>query len=113
MKHLIKYKLYENQNLNEIIQDIDDICLELKDKGFEIMKHSNGSKGFLQEKWVEYDLSIFKYKEDEFEPFEYEEVEEVVERLKDYMSQNGFQTDVTHRKNGSSYYKVILVFTLL
>ena len=125
MKYLIKYKLYENQNITEIIQDIDDICLELKDEGFTIIRHSSSFKGFLDKERESY-LEIIKMIDEIEQPFEYEEVEDVVERLKDFMSQNGFKTEVNLRKSPFMHFvnkkmieekeelwKIVLKFTLL
>lgn len=35
MKHLVKYKLFENHS--DIISEIEDILLELEDSGFKII----------------------------------------------------------------------------
>lgn len=38
MKHIIQYKLFESsdENLNDIVDDLNDILLEIKDKGFNV-----------------------------------------------------------------------------
>lgn len=87
MKHLKSYNESQLSNAKveakDIVQNLKDICIELEDEGFKI---------FLQgiNPHVEIHLGISKGGED----FKYGEVSEVVERMKDYMKQEGYSAVV-------------------
>lgn len=87
MKHLKHYN--EEHKLKGFIwRDLKDICLELKDEGFKVDI----------DRW-KHNIDITKSQNQRFPEidFKYSEVSEVIERLKDYLSQNNW-------KGGSIYY---------
>lgn len=100
-------RTFKDLNKN-IQQDIIDICLELQDAGFTIVKAKNPLK--------EYNCHTFfiyrdaKHHLGEF--FKYDEVKEVVERLRDYMNQNGYKTEIIRHKapNQQSLFQVSIFF---
>ena len=93
MKYL---KLYESfESTSEVLNTINDICLELEDKGFEVN----------QSKLLESDslVIITIRKADAYvdsngvkigTSFKYDEIEEVVERIKDYIVSLGIERDI-------------------
>lgn len=81
-------------------QDLQDICLELHDVGFNIEFFGQGygirvgssrKERRLANKGMTMHLRITKGLED---PFRYREVNETVERVKDFMTMKGFSTKV-------------------
>lgn len=80
--------LQGNESLpKDIEQDLKDICLELRDIGFNTYIYYHNNQHILQ----------ITYKKPNTEGdfrFEYKEVEEVVERIKDYMSSKEYRVYV-------------------
>lgn len=81
----MKYKkyLHDTEEIpSNIIEDLSDICLEIEDYGFitNLEDHDKYK-----------DLNII-YKN--HQQFPYQEVLDVVERIEDYMIQNGYSTKV-------------------
>jgi hypothetical protein len=96
MKHLKRYneELTEKVLTNNIKQNIKDICLELNDIGISSGFHYNINA-------IDH-LNIFKPKNQytgDFFTYTYE-ISEVIERIKDYMSKEGFIV-VTRGDNGT------------
>ncbi len=97
MKYLRKFN--ESTDItNNIKEDIDDILLELSDNGFHIMnaKKSGGYWHKAVEKEV-YHLTISKInvKWSKYEPYEYSEISEVVDRLVRYLGDNLLSKNIT------------------
>ena len=79
----------------DIIQNISDICIELVDIGFcEI--ETDTLEISCPYVCIQKEHSFTDNGEDSF--FEYEKVEEVVERIKDYMSGCGYNTQISKLK---------------
>lgn len=76
---------------NEIELDIKDICLEINDDGFETKR----CRRYINDIGVYPSITIKKHDE---RAFDYKEVEDVVERIKEYLSYHGYYTEVI--KNG-------------
>jgi len=82
MKYL---KYFENMNdVSSVKEDIKDICLELEDIGFDIYVE-RGLDWLDNENFIPYIIKIYKKLDEEEEYFNYSDVEEVIERLKDYL----------------------------
>ncbi len=84
MKHLNTYKLFEKWNykqheLSEMVSNVKDILLDLDDNGFKT------NINFFYNPWI----TIIVTKKTEFE---YSEVIDVVERLKEYLVSFGLTT---------------------
>lgn len=77
-----KIRHASDHNMYDIMQDIKDICLELNDIGFVI-------------KFVEAGYTVIKFEiqKENYSSFSYDEVSEVMERIKDYMPDT-FTTDI-------------------
>lgn len=104
MKHIKEYKLFENieyfdETINEMMEDVKDICLELEDEGYSI--------DIYPEYWPSkeirrYNLLIEKLDKrplatrdsSRFLEFNYSEVEEVVNRIVRYLGENIIETAV-------------------
>ena len=77
MKHIKTYKIFEEYG-SEIIETIKDICLEIDDKGYATcISHDVAFNYFL---WVNK-----KRNEMSSPAFQYDEVKDVIDRLKDYL----------------------------
>jgi hypothetical protein len=106
MKHLKTYSLYEipsdyklfeasssisilPESEQETGEDIRDICIELEDEGYEIFFGSGNG----------YHSLFIVYKSDKhgYGVFYYKEVEEVIERLKDYLGDRLFKIWMTDK----------------
>ena len=79
MKYL---KTYESVKNHEILQNIEDICLELNDNGFSY--HINNNYGSFV------DIEIRKGTDYDPNGFKWSEIEDVVERLKSYLIPMGY-----------------------
>jgi len=86
MKHLKRFN--ENVFDKSVIDECKDILLELEDKGFKTNINSSGiqyiTKGL--KSWIQF---YFTRKEE----FNYSDIEDVVERLKSYLSEFGLKID--------------------
>lgn len=71
----------------EIIQDIKDICLELQDEGFRVFTNQLGFNSLGNREGFYPNIEIFTKANDNFK---YTDIEDVVERLKDYMKSRGY-----------------------
>ena len=81
MKHLKRFN--ESKQIDQsVIDDCKDILLELEDKGIKANIHSylSYSPQKNNEKWIQF---FFSRKEE----FDYSDIEDVVERLKSYLSE--------------------------
>jgi len=90
MKHIktytpMKYLKRFNENVfdQSVVDDCKDILLELEDKGFKtnIQSHLNKHYSYIQ--------FFFNRKEE----FDYSDIEDVVERLKSYLSEFGLKIE--------------------
>ena len=88
MKHIKSKKLFESITDYEI-SDIKDICLELGDKGFNVQVNSVNIIPA-----TKYNVWIVKSIQDTYVEFLYSEVEEVIDRLKDYLGDKITNIDV-------------------
>lgn len=83
MKHIKDKKVFEAVTTNEL-EDIRDMCLELEDKNYQVYIDKKPFKGC-------YFIVIRKENirseapEEKYSKFLYKDIEEVVERIKDYM----------------------------
>jgi hypothetical protein len=112
MKHIKTYKIFESllpkESVNETlspdeISDIKDICLELEDKGYSIQFNTtpttNGYYIVMIEKITEYPYN---------DGFVYNDVEEVVDRLQDYIGMKIMEISVlVDPKKETGYVQVI------
>lgn len=115
MKHLksiLEYKqdldalAHDQINNNEIIETVKEICLELEDEGFTI-KISPSTPQYQARN--EYYVTIGKFIGLTHKSFEYNDVQEVIDRLKDYLGKHFRSTyiysegeDVRHRYYGNN-----------
>jgi hypothetical protein len=90
MKYL---KTYESVKKHEILQNIEDICLELNDNGFSYHLNKNyGSFNIEIRKGTDYDPDGFKWSE----------IEDVVERIKSYLIPMGYDWSYDARKRNDT-----------
>lgn len=106
---LVSIEKINNLKLNEslepnTIQDLQDICQELQDIGFEITINEDLYWVEIWRKHSPYDVpeeikknyfastALFNY-------FSYESIKETIERIKDYMNQQGYKSRETQFKN--------------
>jgi len=86
MKHIKTYKLFENVFDQSVVDECKDILLELEDKGFKtnINSYFNNQQYDrivnLKKNWITF---FFSRKQD----FDYSDIEDVVERLKSFLSE--------------------------
>lgn len=66
-------KTFENFNNNEMVDTVKDICLELEDEGFDV-RHN----------WIN-ETTIMKGTGAKHVLFDYNEVKEVIDRLREYL----------------------------
>ena len=97
MKHLMTKRIFEsieykqdNPPEGNITEDVRDILLELEDNGFVVTWLGDNHRAYDQIPFTVYTLLIFKYQsvEDGMKPYpliKYSEVEDVIDRLKDYL----------------------------
>lgn len=103
MKYLVNYKIFENNSLNYLLSDISDILLELKDIGFntEVNNHKD---------MIEITISKNKYYMrygGRTSEFRYSEIEDTVDRLIDYISQNNMVSTINFGRNTKGGYRII------
>lgn len=87
MKHL-KY-IFENtiqDKSQEDKSDVEDICLELSDVGFDVMITSNVISKYINKPYIRIKVTVTKPKGEFTKTYRYPEIKEVVERLKDCLS---------------------------
>lgn len=103
MNHLKKFNesnSYQHfPNIIDIINDLKDICLELSDQGFNIWVGSGyGLANPNFGKLIILDISApVQYYDSKQSRIFFNKSKEVVERLKDYMNQNGYKSKVEYR----------------
>ena len=116
MKHL--KHIFENISIQDKSQEdklnVEDICLELSDIGFEVMVTSHVISKYLVDPYIRIKVTINKPKGDfmarwdstsfERKTFRYPEIKEVVERLKDCLSDYVCQVIVQFVNDGE--YKI-------
>lgn len=116
MKHIKPYdETYFNIDLpKDVLSDLKDICLELSDSGFQIDIDKKGAADpcnpFDRPKysnvWIYLTYKEARKRENRQEgedysfTFTYKEIEEVVERIKDYIQSKGYQIEIYLFKNG-------------
>lgn len=83
MKYLKKFESNE-LNLSEVISNIKDICLEIKDVGFNIDIESPGDT---RVKTIKIEISL----RTQPKSFAFDQISEVYKRIKDYTSPYGFK----------------------
>jgi len=102
MKHLKPYKLFETIGYSELTDDIwndiSDILLELEDDGYQIHKDYHDCIK-VSNKLCEDVITVSILHNISYE-FNYSSIEEVVRRLIDYMSQNGWQYSIKCKTRG-------------
>lgn len=83
---LYKWKeLNEQLVINDIINDLQDICLELQDEGFEISVEKNGRySGTDKYKYINVNIKKIQ------NCIRYDDISETINRMKDFMSSNGY-----------------------
>ena len=93
MKHLKKYNevaLYDN-----IRSNLEDICQELKDDGFAVYITYNNSVEKTSLVITRIDITAFRDTgEFLYTPFKFTDIEETVERVKEYMKSEGYETNI-------------------
>ena len=96
MEHIKRFN--EIKNIRDDIsfqEDIKDMTLELQDEGFfvnfSISKMSPQLQSYPDESWIK--LQITKSKEGD--DYEWEEIKDVVERIKEYSIENGYHCNFT------------------
>jgi len=77
--------------MDEIFQDIEDICLELKDDGFSYYLNKNYS----------FDVAFLEIRKGT--GFKWPEIEDVVQRLKSYLISMGYNFKYDARKVNDTY----------
>ena len=89
-------------DVTEMIEDVKDICLELEDKGFSI------KSGFdvAHIPFIPSCIIITKRCNSEFDVFGYDEVREVIDRLKDYLDNKFLSLWVLGNSNHSQYLRM-------
>ena len=98
MKYL---KTYESVKNHEILQNIEDICLELDDNGF--YYHLNKNYGSFRTGRPCFDIEIRKGTDYDPNGFKWSEIEDVVERLKSYLIPMGYDWSYDARKSNDSH----------
>ena len=95
MKHIKAYKVFESTETKvfdqSVIDECKDILLELEDAGFKTNISSYFSSGVSigkehNKNWIQFYLS-------RKEEFDYSDIEDVVERLKSYLSEFGLKIE--------------------
>ena len=112
MKYLKSFNENESSDskYNDIISDIKDILLELTDVGFK--RYIDKFVKLIESEWWDgFDVLLTRNHTDRFLPighvrdkFQYNEISEDIERLKDYMDQSGFrllETQIDGNKNNN------------
>jgi hypothetical protein len=99
MKYL---KTYESVKKHEILQNIEDICLELNDNGFSYHINKN-YRGRVPYESTQFDIEIRKGTDYDPSGFKWSEIEDVVERLKSYLIPIGYDWSYDSRKSNDSH----------
>jgi hypothetical protein len=102
MKYLVNYKIFENL-LNYLLSDISDILLEVRDMGFNTQVDTN-------QDIIEITISKNKYYMrygGRTSGFRYSEIEDTVDRLIDYISQNNMVSTVNFGRSTKGGYRII------
>lgn len=102
MKYLVKYKIFENL-LNYLLSDISDILLEVRDMGFNTQVDTNQD---IIEITISKNKHYMRYGGRTSE-FRYSEIEDTVDRLIDYISQNNMVSTVNFGRNTKGGYRII------
>lgn len=117
------YNNFNSQNGYEklptnIVEDIGDICLEIEDKGFFIKLEDclYRSRSSLTISLPE-DISLAIVSDGDYtfyrtKLYQYQEICDVVERLKDYMLQNGYSTRIEASEHSASVLSIQCYITL-
>lgn len=79
MNHIKSYKIFESELPEVQKQDVEDILLELNDVGFSLETHFIGGKSNIVF------ITVQKMINDEYKPFKFKEISEVIKRLYDYL----------------------------
>jgi hypothetical protein len=82
--------LNESNNIDDIISDIKDICLELQDKGFIVKFNMKPQMNRISVHRKSH-IVIRKFRNKFFDS---NDILEVIERLRNYMEDNGYETKV-------------------
>lgn len=91
----MKYLKSFNESLDKnIIQDLEDICQELKDEGFTINIDNNSAQQF---------ITIYKKIKYGYKWFTYKDIEDVFLRIQDYIKQQGYYAEI--KLNNDKSYK--------
>lgn len=93
MKYL---KLFEATDILEVEQTIKEICLELEDEGFEITLNNIFTGGRISVP-LTLNMSLLRHSNMGLRTFIYDEVSEVIERIRDYMRTQGYATYVNKK----------------
>lgn len=92
MKYLNSYKLFESIDSDEIIGNIEDIFLDLRDSGFEIcVEYSAGIDQFYYSIWPEGQSFLFS------------EVIDYINRVDNYLSTCGYKIGENHGDSSISF----------
>ena len=102
MKYLVKYKIFENL-LNYLLSDISDILLEVRDMGFNTQVDTNQD---IIEITISKNKHYMRYGGRTSE-FRYSEIEDTVDRLIDYISQNNMVSTVKFGRSTKGGYRII------
>jgi len=87
MKYIKKYKIFESNN-NDILEDLNDICLELKDSGFDI-SITQSSDQF--ESYFKIEIALLMGKNRIFFDFN-DDIQDIIIRINQYMRELGYKT---------------------
>lgn len=122
MKHLKTFESNNRLSEEEMILDIKDICLELQDEGFTI---NTGNSSYNRSPYIY--LCIYKSDGDRTYSKKFiftHEISEIIERIKDYVSDKGLEIEIHYEgvgvggyrlgytvgRIGESYYEITLYF---
>jgi hypothetical protein len=98
MKYIKKYKIFESNN--NILEDLNDICLELKDSGLDVKIKENGNTHLKRAPNI-YSILIERRIRDNYY-FEFNsEIKETIIRVDQYMRELGYKTKYTTNYNYS------------
>jgi hypothetical protein len=102
MKYLVNYKIFENL-LNYLLSDISDILLEVRDMGFNTHVDTNQD---IIEITISKNKHYMRYGGRTSE-FRYSEIEDTIDRLIDYISQNNMVSTVNFGRSTKGGYRII------
>jgi hypothetical protein len=112
MKYLVNYKIFENL-LNYLLSDISDILLEVRDMGFNTQVDTwtaTDACGLTNQDIIEITISKNKHYMrygGRTSEFRYSEIEDTVDRLIDYISQNNMVSTVNFGRSTKGGYRII------